>query len=461
LSQQVTFWIAVMSVLAFVAGNMVGQHGWHVFWKSVMGGVDDSLIVYTGTVTPIEKVPDYVRWAKYGGNPHLHTFREVPQDVLVPLPTYSPATQNDDSHPMSLVYSIGHLGSYETGGDQDGSHPGIDIRVPVGTPIRSIAAGIVTSVDEDRGGFGTYVVVRHPNVPDPDRPSKTTTLYSVYAHLSSASVVEGEIVTKGQQIALSGQSGFATGPHLHFQIDRDIDTTGEKVPYHPYWPFTNTEARAVGLTFNSAVNSTVFLKRGLESFVSPLLYIQAQHAPVQVAKKPAAPAAVKQVAATLDERVKLRLARRQATLVATAAPKPVVATDSAVGRVNSVTPVAVAEPVPTPAPAKPAAPATPVSGPVAGVEIRHDGAFSGRTWETVTLTLLDASGNPVTSPTLDRDLYLRTAFGQAEFRPSVLTSLDFQNGKASVQVLPTGQKTLIIQVQPLGAMSAPMVFRKE
>ncbi|MDD5740297.1 MAG: hypothetical protein PHO20_06040, partial [Candidatus Peribacteraceae bacterium] len=47
LAQRTSFWVAILSLLAFVTGNMIGQHGWQVFWKSVMGRDDDSLIVYT------------------------------------------------------------------------------------------------------------------------------------------------------------------------------------------------------------------------------------------------------------------------------------------------------------------------------------------------------------------------------------------------------------------------------
>src|SRR5688572_12677364 len=91
LSQRVTFWVAALSVIAFVTGNMMGQHGWHVFWKSVLGGYDDSLIVYTGTVSPIEYVPDYTRWSMYGGNAEEHTYRQVPKDLLIPMPKYDQA----------------------------------------------------------------------------------------------------------------------------------------------------------------------------------------------------------------------------------------------------------------------------------------------------------------------------------------------------------------------------------
>ena len=57
LTEKMSFWVAVFSLFAFVTGNMVGQHGWRVFWKSVLGEFDDSLIVYEGTVPPIVPSP--------------------------------------------------------------------------------------------------------------------------------------------------------------------------------------------------------------------------------------------------------------------------------------------------------------------------------------------------------------------------------------------------------------------
>src|SRR3989339_1813784 len=111
LAQRTSFWLAILSLIAFVAGNMIGQHGWQVFWRSVMGRENDSAIVYTGTVTPIALVPDYARWAQYGGNAQEHTFREVPQNTLVSLPVYS--MKGD----LSSVFSVGYMGSYATGRD--------------------------------------------------------------------------------------------------------------------------------------------------------------------------------------------------------------------------------------------------------------------------------------------------------------------------------------------------------
>ncbi|MDD4628475.1 MAG: M23 family metallopeptidase [Candidatus Peribacteraceae bacterium] len=458
LAQRTSFWLAVLSVFAFVAGNMIGQHGWQVFWKSVMGQGDDSLIVYTGTVTPVALVPDYAKWSTYGGNAQEHTFREVPQNALIPLPAYAPGREH---HP---VYSVEYMGSYATGVQGTGSHPAVDIRIPVGTPIRSIANGIVSEVKEG-GGFGKTIVIKHPNVPDPANPKLTTTLYSNYSHLSAIYVTEGAIVEKGEQIGLSGRTGDVSGPHLHFQIDR------ADAPWHPYWPFTTQDITAAGLrTTVQAIDKSLGSDRGYAFTVNPLLYVQAEYSPVTtvVQGQSSSSSAVQSVSwlsrvQTRAERMRAaRLARMNSTTVAIASSIASVSSRRSAASnssVSSTAPVVVTRRDVVVVSRTEIAMNLPTQ--VASVEIWHDGTYTDRGWERVRLTLLDAQGNVVTSPVLNHDVVLRAAFGSADFRPSTLTSLDFQNGKAEVSVLPFGRRTLIIQVMPFNVLSQPMRYEKQ
>lgn len=456
LAQRTSFWVAVLSLLAFVTGNMIGQHGWQVFWKSVLGRDDDSLIVYTGTVTPIALVPDYARWTQYGGNPQEHTFREVPLDLLIPLPPYAPGRMSASA---AAIYSVSYLGSYVSGGEGTGSHPAVDIRVPIGTPVRAIAAGIVSEV-KDATGFGKTVVIRHPNIPDPSNPRSTTVLTSNYAHLSATFVEEGDIVSKGDQIALSGMTGDATGPHLHFQIDQD------DAPWHPYWPFTAEELRTAGLSTDTAVNRGFHADRAAAYTVNPLLFVQADYEPVIIVAKGAAPeasSASSVSSATWLSRTQSRIAQRKALrLVQTASTVAIrsamsssadtsVSTDRAAETAIVQRREVVVSRIEPPAP---------LSQSVASVSITHDGQYSDRGWERVRITLLDAQGSVVTSPELERDLVLRAAFGSADFQPDTLSVLDFEDGRAEVSVLPHGRRTLVIQVLPFGTLSQPMKYTK-
>lgn len=448
LSQRLTFWIAVMSVFAFVTGNMMGQMGWHVFWKSVLGNYDDSLIVYDGTVTPIAVVPDYTLWSTYGGNSEANTFRQVPRDVLIPMPHYTVSDQRKsyEQSPVGDPYSIGHMGSYDTGAEGDGSHVGIDIRVPESTPIRSIMNGIIVAVKDDPGGFGKYVVIRHPRVPDPSAPTKVTNLYSSYAHLSSTLVSEGVIVKKGETIGLSGATGNASGPHLHFQMDR------EEAPWHPYWAFSWSEMREAGMSFSEAIDRGLHQERGYQYTVNPMLYIQANYDAVPGVVAVSSRSSDRQL--TRQEITKLRRHERltsrmtRATVSSSSVTTVVVRQETVV---SAVTP-AVMPPPPLPA----------HGNTTAGsffFDIRHDGSFTGREWETVRITLVDETGRELMANPPD-DVYLRTAYGSADFDPPALSPLDFDGGSAVLRMLPRGQRTVVIQLQPSGSMSQPMKYQQ-
>jgi murein DD-endopeptidase MepM/ murein hydrolase activator NlpD len=86
------------------------------------------------------------------------------------------------------------------------AHLGVDYAAPTGTPVRSVGQGIV-DVAGSQGGFGNVVMVKHAS-------GQTT----VYAHLSRIHVKRGQTVMQGQTLGLVGATGWATGPHLHFEF---------------------------------------------------------------------------------------------------------------------------------------------------------------------------------------------------------------------------------------------------
>lgn len=93
-----------------------------------------------------------------------------------------------------------------------GFHNGIDIFPGDGTPIGSIADGVVTFTGVDAGGWGNYVRVRHS--------VNGQTIESLYAHMrwGSISVATGQSVAAGQFLGAVGQTGRAYGSHLHLEI---------------------------------------------------------------------------------------------------------------------------------------------------------------------------------------------------------------------------------------------------
>jgi murein DD-endopeptidase MepM/ murein hydrolase activator NlpD len=86
------------------------------------------------------------------------------------------------------------------------AHLGTDYAAPTGTPVRSVGDGVVDFAGV-QNGFGNVVFVKHRN-------NQTT----VFAHLSRINVKAGQSVSQGQNIGLVGATGWATGPHLHFEF---------------------------------------------------------------------------------------------------------------------------------------------------------------------------------------------------------------------------------------------------
>jgi murein DD-endopeptidase MepM/ murein hydrolase activator NlpD len=100
-------------------------------------------------------------------------------------------------------------GSYEF-------HPGIDIAVPSGTPIRAAADGTVifTEPEASSGGYGNYTCIDHGGG-----------LSTCYAHQESFAVSAGQHVSQGQVIGYSDCTGYCFGPHVHFEVRIDGEPT--------------------------------------------------------------------------------------------------------------------------------------------------------------------------------------------------------------------------------------------
>ena len=88
------------------------------------------------------------------------------------------------------------------------NHNGIDLAAPVGTPVHAVKEGAAYCCIYDDPEFGNYIILNHDS-------GKMT---SVYAHLSEICIEQYQSVKKGDIIGYVGQTGMATGPHLHFEI---------------------------------------------------------------------------------------------------------------------------------------------------------------------------------------------------------------------------------------------------
>lgn len=102
------------------------------------------------------------------------------------------------------------------------AHKGTDYGAPAGTPIRTVADGVVSFAGR-QGGYGNYVVIQHPD--------KAAT---AYAHLGRIDVRVGQRVQQGQTIGTVGSTGTATGPNLHFEyLVKGVQTNPSRIASDP------------------------------------------------------------------------------------------------------------------------------------------------------------------------------------------------------------------------------------
>lgn len=277
--------------LAVTAGGyfFFGGSGGSLFQASLIGGGTPK--AFDGTVYPLQKTAN---WVKLSSSEYTNfksgafTYEEAQKaGKLIDIPVYDANQLKNDPAKLSwkgtdidirnalLTYVTAYGGAYTSGSaaaiEMVGSHPAVDIRAPKGTPVFAIANGKVTKVKSDKSD-GTQAVIEHADVPSVENPSVKATYYSNYLHLDTMSVVEGQVVAKGDQIGTVGNTGIATTYHLHFQIDK------KEAPFHPYWPFTFAEAKTAGLDFMSGVDSGLNKDRVAQYTINPFTWIKANSA---------------------------------------------------------------------------------------------------------------------------------------------------------------------------------------
>ena len=179
----------------------------------------------------------------------------LPDPLTTPLPTASPQPTSEWWPPLYPVpWSLGEndhfyfirpicvdkgnwlnadyrYGVIEFGNEYP--HTGIDIAVPIGTPVLAAGPGQVVWVDygllygypDENDPYGLAVVIKH------DFGYKEQPLFTAYAHLSETKVSKGQLVEPGEVIGLSGETGLATGAHLHFEVR--IGTNNYNNTYNP------------------------------------------------------------------------------------------------------------------------------------------------------------------------------------------------------------------------------------
>lgn len=203
---------------------------------------------------PVSRVPDW--GAMTSSTQWDRSYADMPKDDYVSVPSYHLSTlttpleelKKTRSDPETikiltakLYYSTRYFGAYDMdAGEFSSVHPGIDLKLPEGTPFGSIAGGRVHDV-RNEADLGLHVIIEH-------RTQDGETFYSIYGHMKAASVKKGDDVEAGQMIGTVGRTGYTTGAHIHLQVDRG--EPGEQ--YHEiYWPETlPSRAQADRYTIN-------------------------------------------------------------------------------------------------------------------------------------------------------------------------------------------------------------------
>ena len=148
-----------------------------------------------------------------------------------PFPTFTPPPEPESSpsehlwfaRPVPQGSTVWTDKAYPYGSTRGGTlspHHGVEFEVPAGTEVLAVADGVVRAAGEDsdlllgpaNSFYGTVVAIEH-GILQQGQP-----VYTLYGHLSEALVAEGEEVRTGDVIGLSGASGIAEGPHLHFEV---------------------------------------------------------------------------------------------------------------------------------------------------------------------------------------------------------------------------------------------------
>ena len=154
---------------------------------------------------------------------------------------------------VRVTQQFGNTAFAASGAYNGKGHNGIDLAAPIGTPLHAALAGVVTATgNTDVGGcysFGKWVFIKHANG-----------LSTMYAHLSVIEVSPGQSVSTGQLIGYSGETGYATGPHLHFGV----------------YVSTATEIIKLGQATKSATpcsNVTMPVPTSLSAYLNPMNYL--------------------------------------------------------------------------------------------------------------------------------------------------------------------------------------------
>ncbi|MBN1298447.1 MAG: peptidoglycan DD-metalloendopeptidase family protein [Actinobacteria bacterium] len=187
------------------------------------GGYEGDIAIYTSDLNAdidIQNDSDEIFYYDFTHAEDLDSINDVLDELIAKAPEMSVKLSQDKQHMEDHIYMIDHTPSvwpssgiissvfheYRGNGHY---HGGIDIANNVGTEVNAAASGVVIFAARNRG-FGNEVIIHHG-----------FGYMTVYAHLNKILVEVGQEVNKGDKIAEMGNTGYSTGPHLHYEVIKD------------------------------------------------------------------------------------------------------------------------------------------------------------------------------------------------------------------------------------------------
>ena len=143
-----------------------------------------------------EEIPEYDLYEKYKDDQSVNPFQNavVPETATIDVSEYCMPTLGRITSPYGYRKRFRRM------------HKGIDLKVQIGDTIKAAFSGYIRLTKYERKGYGYYVVMSHRDG-----------FETIYGHLSKFLVEPGQYVKVGDPIALGGNTGRSTGPHLHFE----------------------------------------------------------------------------------------------------------------------------------------------------------------------------------------------------------------------------------------------------
>ncbi|CAB4122176.1 Peptidase M23 [uncultured Caudovirales phage] len=202
-----------------IAGNIIQGHSSKGSVRHRAGnaakwaGITAAIPFLDAAIIP-ELIAGGIGYATGGPNDHGNLGTGDSADTSAPTPS---ATVSPSPKGTKITSRYGNRGGNKT---TKGFHPGIDFGQTY-EPVYAWAAGKVTAIGNEPNGYGNWVEISH---------NKKGSFKTRYAHLKSIKVSRGQVVKAGDTIAVSGNTGKTTAPHMHFEIL----INGKKVDPAPY-----------------------------------------------------------------------------------------------------------------------------------------------------------------------------------------------------------------------------------